>query len=95
MRKKFGPLVGTYEGTLAVEGGRNPRRVSLVLVPMLLIVQNPGRNDVSEVATLDASIEGPRLRAGFARAVPGLSPSFRSGRPRRSSIWPGPGTGAT
>lgn len=47
----FGPLVGSYEGTLTRPDG-SAERISLVLVPMIMIVQNPGRNDVSEVPTL-------------------------------------------
>ncbi|MCM2322291.1 MAG: hypothetical protein NDJ90_03410 [Oligoflexia bacterium] len=53
---EFGPLAGRYEGTLSDFDGGNARRVTLVLVPMILIVQNPGQNDVSEVATLGGGL---------------------------------------
>lgn len=52
----YGPLAGAYRGVLRSASTGEERRVSLVLVPMILIVQNPGRNDVSEIPTLGGNL---------------------------------------
>ncbi len=56
----YAPLAGRYVGTLTSIGreGREAevKKVSLVLIPMIIIIQNPGRNDVSEIPTLGGNL---------------------------------------
>jgi hypothetical protein len=50
------PLAGRYEGTLTSNDGSEVHTVTLQLVPTIMIVQNPGRNDVTEMPTLGGNL---------------------------------------
>lgn len=49
------PLVGRYEGTLTFPNGEK-KQIALQLIQTIMIVQNPGRNDVTEMPTLGGNI---------------------------------------
>lgn len=49
------PLAGRYEGTLTFNNGET-KNIVLQLIPTIMIVQNPGRNDVTEMPTLGGNI---------------------------------------
>lgn len=49
------PLVGRYEGTLTFPNGEK-QKIALQLISTIMIVQNPGRNDVTEMPTLGGNI---------------------------------------
>lgn len=50
------PLAGRYEGTLTSNDGKDIQVVVLQLIPTIMIVQNPGRNDVTEMPTLGGNL---------------------------------------
>ncbi len=50
------PLAGRYEGFIKSAVTGKDERVVLVLVSTIMIVQNPGRNDVTEMPTLGGNI---------------------------------------
>ena len=50
------PLAGRYRGVLHQANGRGDKQVVLVLVPTIMIIQNPGRNDVTERPTLGGNL---------------------------------------
>lgn len=54
--ESFRPLAGEYRGTLTHENATSQRSVILVLIPTTIIVQNPGRNDISQVPSLGGSL---------------------------------------
>lgn len=49
------PLAGEYRGTLR-SGSDEPKQIKLVLVPNMLVVQNPGRNDITLYPTLGGTM---------------------------------------
>ncbi len=50
------PLAGRYEGTLINQITQEEQSIVMVLIPTILIVQNPGQNDVTEMPTLGGNI---------------------------------------
>lgn len=53
--KTLTPLAGHYEGTLTSPLGK-VHHVALHLIPTIMIIQNPGRNDVTEMPTLGGNL---------------------------------------
>ena len=49
------PLAGRYEGTLTRPSGEIVN-IAVQLIPTIMIVQNPGRNDVTEMPTLGGNV---------------------------------------
>ncbi|HAR41786.1 MAG TPA: hypothetical protein DCS07_04030 [Bdellovibrionales bacterium] len=62
------PLVGHYRGMLRQPDGSADKPVALVLVPTTIIVQNPGRNDITQYPSLGGTLNVivPPLREGEA-----------------------------
>lgn len=50
------PLTGKYQGVLKNEATGLDKKIELNLVSTIMIVQNPGRNDVTEMPTLGGNI---------------------------------------
>ena len=54
--ESFRPLAGEYHGIMTYERSAIQKAVTLVLIPTTIIVQNPGRNDISQVPSLGGTL---------------------------------------
>lgn len=54
--KTITPLTGKYEGILKNESTGLEKRIVLNLVSTIMIIQNPGSNDVTEMPTLGGNL---------------------------------------
>lgn len=50
------PLTGRYEGTLTSPDGLQVQKATMIIIPTIMIVQNPGRSDVTEMPTLGGNV---------------------------------------
>lgn len=50
------PLTGRYEGTLTSPDGLQTQKATMIIIPTIMIVQNPGRSDVTEMPTLGGNV---------------------------------------
>lgn len=64
------PLAGRYEGTLTSPDGKKVQTVILNLIPTIMIVQNPGRNDVTEMPTLGGNVNIVFVDGDYSDVIP-------------------------